>query len=283
MSHPPEPIRITDIRDPRVWPYADLRDSKLREAERRGERPVFIAESEMVVRQLIEQGLSLTSVLVAPAQYERLAPVLPPGVTVYLAEPEVFREIVGFNYHRGVMACVQRPRDLTVAEVLERSSWLIVLEGLASQDNVGAIFRNAAGILGPGAGVILSPACCDPLYRKSVRVSSGHVTRVPFARSSAWLEDLARIRAAGFTLAGMTPRPGARVLREVPRPSKPAVLLGAEEPGLTEEALAASDLWVRVPMASGVDSLNVAVAGAIVFHQWGPARGGPARGGPVPS
>jgi tRNA G18 (ribose-2'-O)-methylase SpoU len=142
-----------------------------------------------------------------------------------------------------------------------------VLEGVGDHENLGALFRNAAA-LGVG-GVLLGPGCSDPLYRRSVRVSMGHVLRVPFGHLTDWPGGLDDLRARGFAVAAFTPRPGAIPLRELREhaPGRVALLFGAEGPGLTETALAAADHAVRIPMPAGVDSLNIATAAAIAFYE----------------
>jgi tRNA G18 (ribose-2'-O)-methylase SpoU len=139
-----------------------------------------------------------------------------------------------------------------------------VLEALNDFENIGGLFRNAAAF-GVGA-VLLDPRCADPLYRRSVRVSMGHVLQVPFAvLPGAWPASLQPLRNARFRLLALTPRPKARPLRRLSPPERWAVLLGAEGPGLSDAALGAADEWVRIPMAAGVDSLNVATAAAVTF------------------
>jgi tRNA G18 (ribose-2'-O)-methylase SpoU len=154
---------------------------------------------------------------------------------------------------------------------------IAVLEALNDHENVGALFRNAAAF--GAAGVLLDPTCADPLYRRSIRVSVGHVLHMPFARLAPWPTALDQVRAAGFVVAALAPRaptdtgvPVVSLAELRDRMSGPghrvgvALLLGAEGPGLTDAALAASHVVVRIPMADGVDSLNVATAAAIAFH-----------------
>lgn len=270
-------ISIADANDPRLKHYADLKDNMLRDAERRGERSTFIAESQLVVSSLLTSGREIISVLVTPEKLAAMEPLTPAGVPIYVVPEEAMQRVVGFNYHRGVMACAARPKDRTLDEVLGQSDFLVVLERIANQDNVGAIFRNTAGLLGvERVGVLLSPDCCDPLYRKAIRVSSGHSLRVPFARCVDWPADLARVRAAGFTVIGLTPAEDAVDLRQLSKERagrKPAILLGAEGPGLTEEAMRAADVRACIPMRSGTDSLNVAVAAAVALYALGGSEG----------
>ena len=148
---------------------------------------------------------------------------------------------------------------------------LLVAEGLNDHENLGALFRNAAALA--AGGVVLDPTGADPLYRRSVRVSLGHVLHVPWARSADWPGDLRRLRAGGWRLLALTPGPGARPLPAVAPGGRTALLVGAEGPGLSAAALAAADEAVRIPMAPGVDSLNVAAAAAVALYHLGLASG----------
>jgi tRNA G18 (ribose-2'-O)-methylase SpoU len=186
----------------------------------------------------------------------------PLGVPVYVVDRWLLSDVVGFRVTRGVLAAALRPEAPDVAELLGGASRLAVLEGLNDFENLGAIFRNAAAF-GIDA-VLLDPRCADPLYRRSVRVSMGHVLRVPFVvLPGEWPASLRLL--AGFRLLALTPRAEATALRSVVPPPRWAVLLGAEGPGLSAGALAAADQLVRIPMARGVDSLNVATAAAVAF------------------
>ena len=146
---------------------------------------------------------------------------------------------------------------------------MVVLEDLNNHTNVGAVFRGAAA-LGMDA-VLLTPRCADPLYRRSVKVAMGAVFSVPYARLQSWPADIALLRSAGLHVLAFTPNPGAVPLVDVPDGTgeRCALLLGAEGPGLSAEAIAAADLAVRIPMAAGIDSLNVAAAAAVAFYALG--------------
>lgn len=172
-----------------------------------------------------------------------------------------------------MLAAARRPVELAVADVIAGARTLAVLEGVNDHENLGSIFRNAAG-LGVDA-VVFGTGCADPLYRRAVRVSMGHALLVPFARSRSWPDDLDVLRHNGFTLLAMTPDSRADTLAEVMTglaDRKVAVLVGAEGPGLTETVLRRSDARVRIPMSRGTDSLNVATAAALAFYER--ARGG---------
>jgi tRNA G18 (ribose-2'-O)-methylase SpoU len=207
---------------------------------------------------------------------------LPPGTPVYLAPQDLMNAVVGFNIHRGVLASGYRPTPPLLQSLLAASAALVILEDLANHDNMGGIFRAAAALAGPanphaphadagpaprGASILLSPRCCDPLYRKAIRVSIGAALRIPFARLEPWPEALAAIKSAGFSLVALTPDPAAVPIDHLAPPPRPALLLGAEGPGLTPGALAAADLRVRIPINPATDSLNVVVAAAIALHR----------------
>jgi tRNA G18 (ribose-2'-O)-methylase SpoU len=255
---------VTDPGDPRI---ADFRD--LTSADRRpdlpGGRGLVIAEGVPVVRRLLDSPYRPRAVLGVAARLADLDPDLRGlPVPVYATTADVLARTVGFNLNRGVLASADRAPEPALAPLLAAARRLLVLEGVNDHENLGSLFRNAAG-LGVDA-VLLGPRCADPLYRRSVRVSMGHVLRVPFVHVPTWAA--LRSALAGFTVLALAPHPPSVPLSTVD-PSTPrlALLLGAEGPGLSEEALAAADGRVRIPMADGVDSLNVATAAAIAIHQ----------------
>lgn len=261
-------IPITDPRDERVAPYLDLRDHHRRAQEFAGVRPTFICEGAFLVERLLRSGLGVHSILVtdkARARAQDLCSLAPPQTPIYVVPESVLAGLVGFEFHRGIMACGVRPPPRDPATLLAQCRLLIILEDLSNQDNVGAVFRNAAALAGEGAGVLLSPGCCDPLYRKALRVSMGAALVLPFARLEPWPNALAQVREAGFDLLALTPDPGATDLRSMPPPSRPALLLGAEGPGLSPGAFAWVERRVRIPMSPLADSLNVATAGAVAL------------------
>jgi tRNA G18 (ribose-2'-O)-methylase SpoU len=203
-------------------------------------------------------------VLVSADKVERLG--APEGVSVLVATQDVVEATVGFQLHRGVVAAVGIRPLADVAAVAAASQTLAVLEGLNDHENLGAIIRTVAA-LGID-GVVLDPTTADPFYRRCVRVSMGAVLTVPLARSSRWQEDLDLLKKTGFTLVAMTPDADARDIREVTRWSKVAVMLGSEATGLSPAAMAAADEKVRIPQATGMDSLNVGHAAAIALHHF---------------
>jgi tRNA G18 (ribose-2'-O)-methylase SpoU len=244
---------VTDAGDPRLVPYRALTDADL---GRDGE--LFICEGVLAVRRVAELGVTLRSVLVTP---KRLHAIDDLGAPILVVDQEVMDTVVGFSLHRGVVATAERPVERTVTDVVSGARTVAALEGINDHENLGALFRNAAAF-GVDA-IVLDPSCADPLYRRSVRVSLGHLLAVPFARSSSWRAEL---RAAGFELVALTPHVDADPIESLPRDGRVALLLGAEGAGLSSEALADADRLVRIPLAPGVDSLNVATAAAIAFQ-----------------
>ena len=265
-------VAITDPSDPRLDDYRFLRDARVRrrlEAPGAGGPGFFVAEGATVIGRLLASGRRVRSVLVDPIRLQRLAGRLAGlDAPVYVAERPVLAEACGFDVHRGALAAADRwPLPDPVA-LLAGAVRVAVLEGINDHENLGALFRNAAG-LGIDA-VLLCPRCADPLYRRSVRVSMGHVLSVPWARIEPWPERLVALRQAGFTLAALTPDPAAEPLSSaglaVGGSGRLALLLGAEGPGLSPGALDLADRRIRIPMAAGTDSLNVASAAAVAFY-----------------
>ncbi|HST48754.1 TrmH family RNA methyltransferase [Jatrophihabitans sp.] len=254
------PIPVSDPGDPRL---ADFRD--LMQADRESARPVVIAEGVNPVERLARSRYSIRAVLGVPAKLAALAPALAGrDVPVYEVDKWTLSEVVGFRVTRGVLASADRPAPVAVESLIATGNRFVVLESINDYENLGAVFRNGAAF-GVDA-VLLDPRCADPLYRRSVRVSMGHVFGVGFAvLPEPWPASLDLLRAAGVRLLAMTPRPAATALAQLIPPDRWALLLGAEGPGLSEAALAAADEWVRIPMADGVDSLNVATAGAVAL------------------
>ena len=253
---------LDDPADARLDAYRDLRA-----AERFVREGLVVAEGPTVVRTLLTAPRFRTrSVLVSPAQRERLRDVLDAAPAVYVASDAVIARVAGFGFHRGAVALGERCAPASLDSLVAGAPRLLVAcEDLAQADNVGAVFRNAHAF--GAAGVLLSPGCCDPLYRKAVRTSAGAALHVPFARAASWPGDLARLRDAGLRIVALTPRADATPLDAVRLPSDARVVLlvGAEGPGLGDAALAAADDAVRIPMAPGVDSLNVATAAGIAL------------------
>jgi len=256
-------IEINDPADPRLDDFRDLSTAD-RRPDRPGGRGLVIAEGVVVVERLLASPYPVRGLLGVRRRIEALD-LSDLDVPAYVTSAEVMASAVGFHLNRGVLAAADRAPAVSFEELAESSTRLAVLEGVGDHENLGSIFRNAAA-LGVD-GVLLGPGCSDPLYRRSVRVSMGHVLRVPFATTDEWPAALNMLRQKGFTVAALTPRASALQLADADlRGRRVAVLLGSEGPGLTEEAIAAADVAVRIPMSSGVDSLNVATAAAVAFH-----------------
>jgi tRNA G18 (ribose-2'-O)-methylase SpoU len=230
---------------------------------------LVIAEGTVVVRRMLASPYPIRALLGVGRRYDELHDDLGDvDAPFYVTDAETMAAVVGFHLNRGVLATADRATFPEAATVLGAARRVAILEGVGDHENIGAIFRNAAA-LGLDA-VLLADGCADPLYRRSVRVSMGTALLMPFTRLPSWSDGGAELlRRTGFTAVALTPRPDAVTLRdaavELASADKIAILLGSEGPGLTEQALSAADLLVRIPMASGVDSLNVATAGAIAF------------------
>ncbi|MDP9391086.1 MAG: RNA methyltransferase [Actinomycetota bacterium] len=264
---PVQPVVITDPVDPRVADFRDLKAGDRRDGVPTGTAPVIV-EGVPAVERLLASPYSVRAVFGVPGRVAALD--LPDGVPAFEADKWVLSEVIGFRLTRGVLASADRrpPADLDALLAgpdPEAPRRLAVLEGLNDHENLGSIARSALA-LGVDA-LLLDPRCADPLYRRSVRVSMGHVLALPFAVLPDWPGDLARVHAAGYTTVALTPAADAVDLAEVDPRAHPrtAVLLGAEGPGLTPAAQQAARLRARVPMRPGVDSLGVAAAAAIAF------------------
>jgi tRNA G18 (ribose-2'-O)-methylase SpoU len=264
----PQVIEVDDPGDPRLDDFRDLTTAD-RRPDRPGGRGLVIAEGVVVVQRMLRSPYPVRSLLGVRRRIEALTADLAAyhraDLPCYVASADVMADAVGFHLNRGVLAVADRAAEPDITDLTGAARLLCVLEGVGDHENLGSIFRNAAG-LGVD-GVLLGPGCSDPLYRRAVRVSMGHVLRVPFARLDDWPAGLHRLRADGFRLLALTPNPAAVPLHEAVAPGgRTAVLLGSEGPGLTDEALAAADARVRIPMAGDVDSLNVATAAAIALY-----------------
>jgi tRNA G18 (ribose-2'-O)-methylase SpoU len=258
-------VRITDPDDPRIAPFRDIRERDLVGREGR-----FIAEGEVVLRAMARAGRHpLASVLIGEKRLEGLADALdalPGRPEVFTASQEVLDAIVGFHIHRGILA-LGRPVALPSPEALladapERAIALVLL-GIGNHDNMGGIFRNAAAF---GAhAVLLAGDCCDPLYRKAIRVSVGAALTTPWARLEQDADPIGLLARHGFEPLALSPA-GGSVLAGLKPPARAAVLLGSEGPGLPA-GLMARARTVSIPMAGDFDSLNVATTSGIVLHQ----------------
>lgn len=262
-------IRITDPADERLDDFRDLTTAD-RRPDRPGGKGLVIAEGVVVVRRLLAAPYPVRALLGVERRIAELDAEVDSTVPAYVTSADVMAQVVGFHLNRGVLAVADRARPWELADLAERRR-LVVLEGVGDHENLGSIFRNVAA-LGFG-GVVLGPGCSDPLYRRSVRVSMGHVLAVPFTTVTEWPGALKYLRDNGFKVLALTPMPDSMPLAEVGTDGKVAVLLGSEGPGLSAEAIDAADHAVRIPMSGGVDSLNVATAGAVAFYALGHERG----------
>ena len=257
-------VTIEDPHDARIAAYRDVRERDLV-----GRQGLFVAEGEVVVRVLARSPLVRPqSLLLADKRVAALSDVmaaLPDDVPVYAAGQAVMDAVVGFPIHRGILALGRRAAEPSVDELLAGlpdEALVLVLSGIANHDNMGGLFRNAAAF---GAdAVILDPTCCDPLYRKAIRVSVGAALLKPFARLGEDEDLLAVLEARGFQPLALSPA-GETTLAQTARAPRTAVVLGAEGPGLSR-ALLERAKTVRIPMADGFDSLNVAVTAGVVLH-----------------
>lgn len=261
-------LRVEEPDDVRLADYVGLTDVALR-SRREPELGLYLAESEKVIRRALDAGHHPRSILLSDRWLEPMADLIQrveaTGAPIYVGEPATLESITGFHVHRGAIAAMHRPPPVPLEALLATARRVVVLEDLVDHTNVGAVFRSVAGI---GAdAVLVSPRCADPLYRRAVRVSMGTVFQVPWTRLTPWPGGLAALRARGFTVAALALAPDAVPLDavEAAPPKRLALVLGAEGDGLSDLALAEADLVVRIPMAGGVDSLNVAAAAAVAL------------------
>jgi tRNA G18 (ribose-2'-O)-methylase SpoU len=260
------PIRIDDHTDPRLADYVALTDVALRRRAE-PERGIYIAESEKVIRRALAAGHRPRSYLMAERWLADLADLVADaeqhGIPVFVGAHAVIEDLTGFHLHRGALAAMQRPALPAVADLVAEARRVFVLEDIVDHTNVGAVFRSAAA-LGIDA-VLVTPRCADPLYRRSIRVSMGTVFQVPWTRIDPWPGGVRALQDSGFRVATLALADDAVTLDELAAdpPERLALVLGAEGDGLSRHTLELADLTVTIPMAGGVDSLNVAAAGAV--------------------
>ncbi|MBO0891333.1 MAG: RNA methyltransferase [Acidothermales bacterium] len=259
-------VTVDDPADPRVADYVALTDVELRR-HREVAEGLFVAEGEKVVRRALAAGHVPRSVLLAPRWLDRMADVLATvDAPVYVAAEDVLERISGYRVHRGPLAAMHRPALPDAGELVRAAGRVLVLEDVVDHANVGAVFRTAAAF-GLDA-VLLSPRCADPLYRRAVKVSMGAVLTLPWTRLPDWYAAPDLLRDAGLTVLALTPAPDALPLPAVPGEvlRRCALLLGTEGDGLSRHWQDAADLRVRIPIAAGVDSLNLAAAAAVACY-----------------
>lgn len=260
-------IEITDFSAPELDVYCRLTESQLKN-RLKPENALFIAESPVVITYALDAGYTPVSLLMERRHITGKAAALIArcvDIPVYTAAPEVLEKLTGYPLTRGVLCALRRPRPRTVQQVCRDARRVAVLEGIVDTTNIGAIFRSAAA-LGMDA-VLLTPTCCDPLNRRAVRVSMGTVFQVPWARLDRWPDDM--LNALGFKTAAMALTDDSVSIDDPTLMSEKrlAIVLGTEGDGLSKSTIAGCDYTVKIPMAHGVDSLNVAAASAVAFWQ----------------
>ena len=233
---------------------------------------VFVAEGDIVVERALRAGYRLASILVDGRRRRPVPDAIGPDVPVYAAGPEVLQRITGYHLHRGMLACFHRRPVPEPSEIVGAMRTALVVEGVNNPTNLGVILRCAAAL--DVDGFLLDPTCCDPLYRRSGRVSMGEAFALPYARLDHFPDGLAPVRDAGMRLLALTPAADALDIGELSlQPDEPvALMLGAEGPGLTPAALDAADARVCIPMSGTVDSINVGSAAAVAFYAVRQAR-----------
>ncbi|MBQ1241619.1 MAG: RNA methyltransferase [Oscillospiraceae bacterium] len=270
----PNIIEITDLAAPELDAFVRLTEAQLR-CRLEPEKGLFIAESPKVIHRALDAGFEPVSFLTERKHIEgQAAEVLARcgDIPVYTADDEALTALTGYELTRGVLCAMRRPKLKSVEELCENARRVAVLEGIVDHTNVGAIFRSAAA-LGIDA-VLLTPTCCDPLYRRAARVSMGTVFQVPWTRIGETNKDwpdagLARLNALGFKTAAMALSDKSVSIDDgaLTAEEKLAIVLGTEGDGLSARTIAHCDYTVKIPMAHGVDSLNVAAASAVAFWE----------------
>jgi tRNA G18 (ribose-2'-O)-methylase SpoU len=261
-------LTISDASDPRLADYVSLRDASLR-SHLESDQGLFIAEGAKVIRRAVDAGYRPRSFLLAERWLEGLHDVLTrwPAAPVYIVTEDLAEQVTGFHVHRGALASLHREQRHSIEQLLAQQR-LVVLEDIVDHTNVGAILRNAAGLGWDGA--LLSPRAADPLYRRSIKVSMGAVFSLPWARLVDWRNAPDLLSAAGFLTVALSLAPDAIELSElaatITSQSRIAVLLGTEGAGLSTRWSDGAAVRARIPMSAGIDSLNVAAAGAIACY-----------------
>ncbi|HEX6149738.1 RNA methyltransferase [Nocardioides sp.] len=258
-------VEIDDPRDPRLADYRDLRDVELRK-HLETERGLFLAEGEKVVRRALEAGFEPRSFLMAERWLAGLADVMATAdAPCYVVSEALAEDVTGFHVHRGALASLHRRPLPAVDAVLDGAHTVLVLEDVVDHTNVGAILRNGAAL--GIEGVLLSPRCADPLYRRAVKVAMGAVFSLPWTRLVDWYDALPDLAARGFTTVALTLSDDAVPVEEaVAGVDRLALVLGSEGHGLSDRWLRSADRRAVIPMQAGIDSLNVAAASAVACY-----------------
>jgi len=264
MSSPAPIHQVTHIDDPRVLPFSKVRDRDLKRCD-----GLFLGEGPLTVERMLENPGVTQSILVAERWKDRFSAASLAGVEVNFASEAFMGDLIGFPFHRGVMAAGRRDvyEGKTLNDILEtqnESATLLLVDGVTNVDNIGLLFRNAAAF--GCSGVVLSQQCCDPLYRKALRVSLGHVLSLPWCAVADWTETLDVVKESEFMIVAAALSEGAMDVDTLERNPRLALVVGQEAHGVSSATLNACDQVVKIPMADGVDSLNVAAASAVCLH-----------------
>ncbi len=258
-------IEIEGLDDPRLADYSHQTDVALKKAQGT-EHGLYLAESALVLERALRAGHVPRSVLALGGAVDQAVALVGDEVPVFWGPPELLEELTGYLLHRGLIASMHRPPLPSVTDLIGDARRIVILENVADPTNVGAIFRSVAGI---GAdAVLVTPRCSDPFYRRAIRVSMGTVLQVPWTRTGDWPSTREQLVASGFHVAALALEPGAVALRDfaATAPERVALVLGEEGYGLTREALDAADTIVQIPMAHGIDSINVAATAAVAMY-----------------
>lgn len=273
-------IEVTDLSDRRLRPYSGMTDGQLKRGEgfrRDNPQGLFIGESARVIERALDAGVRPLSLLVDDRWLEHDRAIIDriqaehPDAAVFLVTPEQHHELTGYEVVRGALACFERPEPLAVHDVMANARRIAILEDITNYANMGAIFRSAAAL--GWDGVLVTPSCHDPYYRRCARVSMGAVFQVPWARIDGgrdWPPQVVpQLREAGFTTVALALRDDTLDLRDprLKEANRLAVVLGTEGEGLSRSTIDACDHTVRIPMHHGTDSLNVAACAAVAFWE----------------
>lgn len=262
-------IEVSTAADERLADYVKLRETSLRHSLEAAQG-LFIAEGSKVIRRAIEAGYQPRSFLLAPRWLAELDDLLDahPQIPVYVVSEDVAEQVTGFHVHRGALASMMREQRYDLAGLLATSRRLVVAEEIADHANIGSIARNAQAL--GWDGLLLSPRCADPLYRRAVKVSMGVVLSLPWARVPNWADTVPALQRAGFRVVALALCSDAIPLPDFAATADPgqrlAILVGGEGHGLSDRWIADADVVVQIPMHPGVDSLNVAAATAIACY-----------------
>lgn len=255
--------QVSDLDDPRLADYRDLKHVELAAHTDR-----FIAEGELLVRRLIESDFPVVSVLLTERRAAEIAPFVPPGVPVYVGSEPLLRQVVGYQFHSGVLGVGRRKPMPAIEQLVPRPpapALLVICPDLTSGQNVGAIARSAAAL--GASGLLLGERSFDPYWRQSIRVSMGAVFSLPIRQSANLIQDLAQLRDLhDIQLLAAVLDPSAQPLSRAPPTRRVGILFGNEAQGLSAEHVALCDRQVTIDMHRGTDSLNVAAAAAIFCY-----------------